>query len=637
MEKLGFNCVRMGEFAWSWFEPREGEYNFEPMRRAVQCAGRHGISVIMGTVSAVCPPWLYKKHPEVKGGNKNGDYNFGGRKGQCLSSKIFLSYAEKITAEQLKALGDCPEIIGWQLDNEPGFPFWDFDDRCQAGFREFLKDKYKTVDNLNRSWFTMMWSNVYGSFDEIQIPVNAAEGGWSAEIQLDYRRYFSFTFLRLLGMEAEIIRKYSPGRFIYTNWPGANWSVNCFEGSRFTDFAAWDNYVGQPNGENYRIQLRASMEHSFDRYLSNGKNKFLVAEQSPTTDANTPRDVMAAQTWLNVSHGAFATLFFEWRSATGGLEQGGNMVLAKNGRPYRETERVLTKLTGEIKKYYPLFARGKTNSDIAVVYSYENSWGSPGWVVDGPYDEEFFNAYGGFKNKSGNNVDVIGIDADLSRYKIIVLPSHRILTENDADRLKKYIDEGGILVLSCESGTREETNQMRRLLYPGLLREAAGAFVSGEISSSAFEKQTGKKQSAVFADGTRAVPGELLFTLETEGAESLAEYEYGYMKGKCFAAKNSLGRGLCITYGSNYNDVFFYEALAEEVLGLAGIKPLLDAPDGVLVSSRSTENGEYIFAVNMKDKPCVIRTELETVKDEDITVNGTEITLCPYGTVILKK
>ena len=29
MADLGFNVVRMGEFAWSWYEPREGEFNFE--------------------------------------------------------------------------------------------------------------------------------------------------------------------------------------------------------------------------------------------------------------------------------------------------------------------------------------------------------------------------------------------------------------------------------------------------------------------------------------------------------------------------------------------------------------------------------------------------------------------------------
>lgn len=112
MQELGLVCVRMGEFAWSWFEPEEGKYNFEPMRRAMDCAMRHGIKVILGTVSAVCPAWLYKKHPAVKGGNQNGNYDFGGRKGQCLSDKVFLEYARRITEKEAQALGNHPALVG---------------------------------------------------------------------------------------------------------------------------------------------------------------------------------------------------------------------------------------------------------------------------------------------------------------------------------------------------------------------------------------------------------------------------------------------------------------------------------------------------------------------------------------------
>lgn len=296
MAELGFNAVRMGEFAWIWYEPHEGEFNFAPMRRAVDLAATYGIKTVMGTTTAVCPAWLHKKYPEVKGGNRYGPYGFGGRKGQCLSSEIFLEYARRITEAQAKALGDNPNIVGWQLDNEPGYPFSEADERCNQGFRLWLKDKYRTIDALNKAWFTMMWSNVYNDFDEISLPVNAAEGGWSPAMRLDYRRYFSFTFHRLLRMEAKILRRHSPGRFLYTNWPGANWSVDCFEGMEYLDYAAWDNYVPQPVNGAYRVQLRASMEHSFNRRLSDGKEAFLVAEQAAWCGANGLPEVIAAQT-----------------------------------------------------------------------------------------------------------------------------------------------------------------------------------------------------------------------------------------------------------------------------------------------------------------------------------------------------
>lgn len=636
MEELGFNTVRMGEFAWSWYEPREGEYNFEPMLRALDCAQKHGIKVVMGTTTAVCPAWLYKKFPEVKGGNEKGNYDFGGRKGQCLSSPVFLEYAKRITEAQAKALGKHPVIIGWQLDNEPGFPFSDYDECCTKGFRAWLKEKYGTIDKLNDAWFTMMWSNVYNDFDEIDIPVNATEGGWTKEVQLDYRKYFSFTFNRLLRMEAEIVRKYSPGRFIYTNWPGANWSVNCYEGSEYLDYAGWDNYVPQPNGDNYRVQLRASMEHSFDRRLSNGKHKFLVAEQTPLPDANTPADVIRAQTWLNVSHGAFATIFFEWRSPIGGAEQAYESVLARDKKYRENTEPVFRKLASELKAHYHEFADSKTVSPVAAVYSYENSWGTEGWVVDGPYDEEFFNAYGGFKNELKTNVDVVSIDDDLSRYKVVVLPDHRITTSEQAQKIEEYVSKGGIVVMNTECGTRDEFNRMREMLEPGLFAHICGAAVVENITAKKLERQTGEPSEVEFPSGRVHLNGRI-FRLKTDTAQSAATFTTGLLKGTPAVSVNSYGDGFAVLYATDGNDVYFYEALAQLVKERFGLNPIIDADDGIIVSSRLCEGKEYIFAVNMKDKPAAVRLD-EEMKDilTGKTLNGnTEIG--GYDVLVLEK
>lgn len=636
MEELGFNTVRMGEFAWSWYEPREGEYNFEPMLRALDCAQRHGIKVVMGTTTAVCPAWLYKKFPEVKGGNEKGHYDFGGRKGQCLSSPVFLEYAKRITEAQAKALGAHPAIIGWQLDNEPGFPFSDYDECCTQGFRVWLKEKYGTIDKLNDAWFTMMWSNVYNDFDEIDIPVNASEGGWTKEIQLDYRKYFSFTFNRLLRIEAEIVRKYSPGRFLYTNWPGANWSVNCYEGSEYLDYAGWDNYVPQPNGDNYRVQLRASMEHSFDRRLSNGKHKFLVAEQTPLPNANTAADVIRAQTWLNVSHGAFATIFFEWRSPIGGAEQAYESVLGRDKKYRENTEPVFRKLAAELKAHYSEFADSETVSPVAAVYSYENSWGTEGWVVDGPYDEEFFNAYGGFKNQLKTNVDVVSIDDDLSRYKVVVLPDHRITTNEQALKIEEYVRNGGIVVMNTECGTRDEFNRMREMLEPGLFADMCGAAVVENITAEKLERQTGEPSEVEFPSGRVHLNGKI-FRLKSDTAQCAATFTTGLLKGTPAVTVNSYGEGFAVLYATDGNDVYFYETLAQLVKDRFELKPIIDADDGIIVSSRLCEGKEYIFAVNMKDKPAAVRLN-EDMKDilTGKTLNGVAV-IDGYDVLVLKK
>lgn len=638
MEKLGFNTVRMGEFAWSWYEPREGEYNFEPMRRAIDCAERHGIQVIMGTTTAVCPPWLYRKYPEVKGGNEKGHYDFGGRKGQCLSSEVFLRYAQKITEEQVKALGNHPNIIGWQLDNEPGFPFFDYDPCCNQGFKKWLHEKYETIDALNDAWFDMTWSNRYTDFDEIDIPVNSSEGGWTLQNKLDYRKYFSFTFHRLLRMEAQLIRKYSPDRFIYTNWPGANWSVNCFEGMEYMDYAAWDNYVAQPNGDNYRVQLRASMEHSFDRRLGNGKEAFLVAEQQARVDANTDPAVIRAQTWLNVAHGAFGTIFFEWRCPIGGAEQAYPGLLALNEQVPEDIAAVINRLTNELSLHYGKIAGAVTNSKVAIIYSYESSWGRYDWTVDGFYDEEIFNAYGGFKNALQTNVDIIGIDDDFSKYEIIVLPNHRIMTEEQAARLEEFARRGGIVVTNIDSGIHDIHNRTRLLLKPGLLSELCGAEAIGEISAEKLEAQTGIKSEVEFINGTRRSVLHNIYKLQLNGAEVLATYTSGRLNETPAVTLNAFGNGYGVLCATDGNDIFYYEALARVLKERFSIRPLLDVDDGIITSSREKDGNEYIIAVNMKDSVCKARLpqQMEDILNGTVLPRG-EVELKPYEVLLVHK
>lgn len=638
MEALGLNCVRMGEFAWSWYEPCEGEYDFEPMRRAMDCAHRHKIKVILGTTTAVCPAWLYKKYPTVKGSNKNGHYDFGGRKGQCLSDEHFLEYARKITTEQAKALGDHPALIGWQLDNEPGFPFSDFDPACAREFRNFLREKYGDIDALNRAWFTMEWSNVYGSFDEIDIPVNSSEGGWTLQIQLDYRKFFSRNFHRLLHMESDIVRKYSPNRFVYTNWPGANWSVNCFEAcGTYLDFAAWDNYVGQPNGENYRIQLRAAMEHAFNRRLDAGeKRRFLVAEQPACADANTLPEVIAAQTWLDIAYGAFGTVFFEWRAPLGGAEQDYKCLLGPDCNFREETLPVFKKLASDIKKVYPRLAQSKTVSPAAAVYSYENSWGTSGWVVDGFYDEEFFNLYGGFQNALRNNIDIVSIDDELSEYKLLLLPNFRIASPEQAEKLTEYVKNGGVLVLNTACGIRDEFNRSRTVLRPGLFAELAGASAVSQTTADTILSQTGKALTVSFGPEERSVRSRA-DVLKLSGAEPLASYSGGRLTGSAAVTVNKVGNGYCILFATDGNDIYYYESLAKSVGKYCRIAPLLpDAEDGILLSSRETAGSSFVFAVNMKDRGLTLSLPSEATDILSGRKMRGNVTLSAYETAVFE-
>ena len=65
MKKAGVNCVTLGVFSWSVYEPREGEFHFEWLKKIMDSLYENGIYTILATPSGARPAWLDKKYPEA--------------------------------------------------------------------------------------------------------------------------------------------------------------------------------------------------------------------------------------------------------------------------------------------------------------------------------------------------------------------------------------------------------------------------------------------------------------------------------------------------------------------------------------------------------------------------------------------
>ena len=91
MQEMGITAVRLGEFSWVKFEPREGEYHFEWLDRALDVLYRHGIRAILGTPTAAPPAWLIEAHPEYLPVDSRGyRVSFGGRHHDCQSNAGYM-------------------------------------------------------------------------------------------------------------------------------------------------------------------------------------------------------------------------------------------------------------------------------------------------------------------------------------------------------------------------------------------------------------------------------------------------------------------------------------------------------------------------------------------------------------------
>ena len=97
MVKANIKVIRIGEFAWSLYEPEEGKYEFDWMDEALDFFGKYGIKVVMCTPSATPPKWMIDKYPDILQNDIHGNPKlFGTRKHYCFNSETYREKTKKL-------------------------------------------------------------------------------------------------------------------------------------------------------------------------------------------------------------------------------------------------------------------------------------------------------------------------------------------------------------------------------------------------------------------------------------------------------------------------------------------------------------------------------------------------------------
>jgi beta-galactosidase len=607
---LGINTVRMGEFAWGIFEPAPGKFEFSWMDEAIAVANHHGIRVVLGTGTASVPPWLYQLHPDVLSGNERGPYTYGGRKGYNTNSLNYLDACARLVTALAEHYGDNAGVIGWQLDNEPGYPFQSFDPDSERAFRVWLQKRYGTLRELNRVWNGAFWSNKYTDWSQVHFPTNSAEGGWQPAITLAYREFFSDSFLNHLRRQAEILRAKTKNQFIFTNWPAPTWSVNIYTAAAdFLDATAWDNYVSAPGLNGFHHQYTAGYLNDFAR-CAGPHQRFICAEQNAYVPPNAPHEGLRLQAYMDLAHGSHGHFYFEWRRPLAGNEQFRPSFIKGFNGALNPAAPTLYTICKELSRIGPRVADASTRADIAILFDFTNQW-AQGFGSIGPtetrYNSEIPRYYNGFKVLQ-RNIDVVLLSADFLLYKLILAPNLRLVDDGVVKRLRAFVAAGGTLVLNNRAGTQHRDSSMRRTLSPGPFADIAGVhsvamldLVEYNARQGNFEKSLEAQLGIVFSGNqTVFTPRTIVESLNLHGAEALARVVgAGEMSGRPAVTRNRHGSGWVFYVGTDCADDAFYETLARLVGAEAKLPPLIPAPYGVEVTSRQDADATYCFLLNL--------------------------------------
>lgn len=639
MQEVGITAVRMGEFAWAMFEPSPGKFEFQWMDHAVTVANHYGVSVILGTPTASVPPWLCQLHPDSLSADAKGAYTYGGRKSYNTNSPNYLDACARIVTALAEHYGSHPGVIGWQLDNEPSYPLDRYDPDSKRAFQEWLRKKYGTLDALNRAWNGAFWSNMYTDWSQIDFPTNSAEGGWQPANTLAYREFFSDSVLNYLGRQASILRKICKNQFISTNWPGIAGAIDVFAAAeQFLTTTAWDNYVILPGISDFSQQYIAGFNHDFSR-CAGPHQRFFCAEQIAYVPAGVPEEGLRLQAYINLAHGSHGHLYFEWRRPLAGGEQyRPSFIKAFDGSIPEKT--LFQRVSKEFAGLDSPLAGAVTRADIALLYSFDNSW-SQGFAGIGPrgrsYNGEEGYFYNGFKALQ-RNIDVVPVLRSFAEYKLIVAPNLHMVDDSTAKRLHAFVSGGGTLMLNYGAGTQNMDASMRRVLSPGVFRGMVGVTAAAHSADFVEYPQLDNEGFGINFSGNETVfhPHTILESLTLEGAETIATFRGGSMQGRPAVTRHRYGQGWVFYVGTDSTDGGFYESLARIVGQAAGLSPLIAAPYGVEVVSRENDQSTFYFLLNLTgDAHPSIRLPQPMGDMISGTRRVSEISLEPFGVAVL--
>lgn len=604
MEEAGLKIVRLAEFAWAKMEPREGRYEFAWLDDAIGILRRHNIRVILGTPTAAPPPWLSTKYPDSLPVNQDGVRGeAGGRRHYCYSSAPFRELSRKITVAMAQHFADNPAVVGWQTDNEIGGPrCWC--DNCAKGFREWLKARYGTLEALNDAWGTEFWSQKWLDWDEIPAPRDR-HAHHSPSIRLDFQRFFSAQVVAYHEMQVKALRSLCPRHFITHNCMGFYNEVDYGELVKPLDFVSYDNYPGNYQGTEDGLGKRLGPAADYMRSVKH--MPFTVMEERSGMPGWLPMFASLDRpgqirlwTFQQVAHGADRVVYFRWRTSRFGVEQYWHGILDHHGVPgrrYREVKRI----AGEFAALGDRIVGSQYTAPVGILHDPDSRWALEIQKGSPHFDYlTHLKSWAWTFAKRHVGVEYYGPADDLSGAKVLVVPTLFVADQAIADRLAKYVESGGLLILTFRSGVKDKANVVVADRLPGLLKRLAGCEV--EEYDAIVRKEDWKLDLLSPLQKKPARAALWCDQLKLAGARAIAKYAEGPFAGSPAATLNRVGAGT-VVYAGCGGDEALLDGIVRWALAERGVTvPFAPSPD-VEITERVKGKDRFLFILNHADCP----------------------------------
>lgn len=612
MRGCGLDTVVIWPACFWWEEKREG-YPFNTGREVLTLAEKHGLKIIMElagqlTTMEYIPDFLMK--PEylptrpsgemIKDQSAYGYLNYFHPEVKALIAKHF--------REAALAYKDYPALLGYDVFNETMFS--SHDEYTLADFREWLKDKYGTIENLNR-----VWERTYASFDSI----GRESWKWMSVMpDADFGIWHKEAIPRFMKGWCDAIREVDREHMLIADnihsqvAPGAMYDRphGDFEIKTAVDEIGMSFYPKQQTS----YMSPATRWEVFDSYACAARREgFFISEMQTHIQAlfNPGTCVLPEELklWCHEAYaaGAKGLIYWMWRPFTKGLQTLGRGIVNYRTVPterYGLVKEMSEELFGKYGVITPVRSKvgvlyHELSDDLSRKYACYNT------VDSDIYLRSVFGAYKAFMD-IGVRADIITLD-ELSGYECVVITNACAMSRADCDRIAEFVKGGGRVILDGKVAVVDEESMQYEYIPGGGLHELVGEiYFETDNRYSSFELDGAKYNFFYGRD-----------RVELTGAQVLASFPDGLPA----FVKKACGKGEAYTFnlhlfysyakGEGNSAALIAKRLADE-LSLRQLE--CDAP----LSVRLAKSGDktLVFAFNYTK---------DGINDATVTVDGTTI------------
>lgn len=577
MKETGINVVRIAESTWSTVEPQDGVFNFYHIDRVLDAMHKAGIKVIIGTPTYAVPTWLVKKYPSVLVTTAQGQRQYGARQNMDITNEHFRFHAERVIRKIMEHVKDHPAIIGYQLDNETKH-YGTSSANVQKAFVQYMKDKFKTLENLNKAFGLDYWSNRINNWDDFPMVNGTFNASINASLNAEFSKFQRQLVTDYLAWQSKIVKEYArPQQFVTQNfdleWRGYSYGiqpdVDHFAAAQSLDIAGMDIY--HPTQDKL-TGIEISLGGDIARSMKGGKNYFVIETEAQGFPEWVPyTHQLRLQAFSHLASGANMVSYWHWHSIHNSIETYWKGLLSHDFEPnptYLEAQTIGKDFNRLNDKLINL----RKNNEVAILFSNEaltafNAF-SFGWGAKENYND-ILRPYYDALYKMNVGVDFIDPSvnfaygaSDFGKYKMIIVPALYAASEAVLKKLNQFVKEGGHVVFTFKTGFSDENVKVRSTIQPALINDMCGISYSQFTipNNVSLKSPQGDKDPYQVGDDKNKVHTWMeLVTPQT--AQVLAYYNHLEWGKYAAITQNSYGKGV-----ATYIACMTSPALTEQIL-----------------------------------------------------------------------